>query len=136
MRLEQLHPNYVCQHWPRIKGFLESGLAHSAGEYDAEQLKVSLVQGSQALLVVLDDEGEVHGACTVASESYPNMQVAFITAIGGRLIASRDLFEQFKTWAANRGHTHIRGFARESVARLWRQRFGYREIYRTVEYAL
>ena len=136
MRLEQLHPNYVCQYWPHIKGFLEKGLAHAAGEYDVEQLKVSLVSGGQATLVVIDEHGEIQGACTIISENYPNMQVAFITAIGGRLIASPALFDQLKTWATNHGYTHIRGYAQESVARLWRQRFGYREIYRTVEYAL
>lgn len=135
MRLHQITPNYVHQTWPAVAGFLASALEHSTGEYDVDQLKVLVAQGNQLLIVVADDDG-VHGALTVAPVVFPNMHVAYITAVGGRLISDKDLFEQFKSWCRSCGFTHIRGAARESVARLWRQRFGYREIYRTVEYAL
>lgn len=136
MKLMQIHPGHVCQNWPFVAHWLAPAMAHSAGEYTIDQLKVMLVSGAQALLVVIDDDGGIHGALTVATERYPEMTVALITAIGGKLISSQPLFEEFKAWATAHGHTHIRGLAHESVARLWRQRFGYREIYRTVEYAL
>ncbi|MBK9497419.1 MAG: hypothetical protein IPO08_23435 [Xanthomonadales bacterium] len=135
MKLEYIHPHHVVSVWPRVEKMLADAIAFSGGEYSADQLKVLLVTGHQVLLIALDGD-DVAGAVTVASECYPNVTVAFITAIGGRLISDADLFSQLKAWCLQRGYTRIRGLARESVARLWRQKFKFYEISRVVEVSL
>ena len=100
-----------------------------------EQLKVFLVEGKHALLISVEED-VVTGAATVSPVHYPNSSVAFITAIGGRLIANRILFGQLCNWCKGQGFTCIRGACFESVARLWKQRFGFDDIYRVVELKL
>ncbi len=134
MNIRQVNPSFVPQIWPKVQKFLESALEHSGGEYTADQLKVYLVQGSQSLLVA--DDGEIKGAATIQFIDYPNDRVAFITCIGGRWITGNDMFSQLCEWCRKNGATKIQGAARESVERLWRQRFGFSERYRIVEKAL
>jgi len=61
----------------------------------------------------------------------PNDRVAFITAIGGKLISSPETVEQLKAVLGSIGATYIEGAARESIARLW-SRYGFEEKYRIV----
>lgn len=135
MHIQPVHPDYVCQSWAQVAPFLGAALKHSAGEYNLDQLKVMLTTGTQALLVTTDGE-RVTGAITVAFENYPNDRIAFVTAVGGRLITSDDLWEQFLAWCRNMGATKIRGAAHKSVARLWRQRFAVEPKYILVEKTL
>ena len=46
------------------------------------------------LLVATDDNAEIHGAATVSFINYPNDRVAFVTAIGGKLVTSPETFAQ------------------------------------------
>lgn len=135
MRIHQVNPSYVCQIWPSVEGFLSSALMTGGGEYNVDQLKGFLTDGRQCLLVA-DDDGEIKGACAISFNSYPNEYIAFVTAIGGRMIANKDLFSQLCEWAKSQGATKIRGAAFESVERLWRQKFGFEERYRIVEKSL
>jgi hypothetical protein len=111
---------------------LDLAMKHSAGEYSTEQLKVMLVNGLQTLLVA-DDNGEFKGAATIAFENYPNDRIAFVTAIGGRMIANQEIWRQFENWCRANGCTKVRGFAFESVARLWKSRFNVEPVYLVVE---
>lgn len=134
--LVQLVPlQYVQQVWPRIEAMLAAALEHSAGEYTTDQLKAYVVMGAQSLLVAVDDQNEIHGACTIAFENYPNHRVAFMTAIGGRFIINPDMQEQLKDWCRNNGATLFRGACRGSVARLLR-RMGMSERYTIMEIPL
>ena len=72
------------------------------------------------------DGDEIKGAMTVSFSNLPNDRVAFITAIGGRNITSRDTFEQFKAILKTFGATKVQGSVRQSVARLWRK-LGFQE---------
>ncbi len=135
MRVELVHPNHIAAIWPNVEGFLAEAMAHSAGEYTLEQLKVYLATGIQTLLVLVKED-KVCGAATVAPENYPNACVAFITAIGGRDIARPEHFAKLAEWCRERGYTCIRGAAFEAVARLWRKQFQAKEIYRVVEIPL
>jgi hypothetical protein len=72
-------------------------------------------------LVAVDEENKIHGAATVSFSNYPMNRVAFITLIGGKLIANQDTFEQFKTVLKQRGATKVQGYGRESIVRLWRR---------------
>ena len=111
---------------------MERALVFSGGEYSAEHLRMMLVRGEQVLLVAMQGK-TIIGAASVAFENYPNDRIAFITAIGGRMIAEPELFDQLKYWCRANGCTKIRGAAREAVARLWKQKFGIGERYRIVE---
>lgn len=133
MNIEPIHPNRIAQLWPKVASLLESALLTGGGEYSADQLKVMLVQGQQALIVVSSPEGDIAGALTVAFENYPNDRIAFVTSVGGRMICDAEAWRQFEDWARAHGATRIRGCAHRSVARLWRQKFGVKQRYLIVE---
>lgn len=113
---------------------LASALVHSDGEYNLDQLKAMLVNGSQILLVLVDDENKIQTGFTVEWINYPNDRVAFLTAIGGRTDLSA--FNQFKEWVKTSGGTKIQGATFESVARLWKMKLGFKHKYTIMEYAL
>lgn len=135
MNTRHVNPNYIAQMWPQVEGMLAAALEHSAGEYDVNQLKVMLVNGSQSLLVV-ESDGVINGAIAVAFENYPNDRIAFVTAVGGRWIVKQDAWSQFEDWCRAMGCTKIRGAAYESVARLWKRHFGVEPKYLIVEKSL
>lgn len=124
-------PNYVYHVWGRVVEYLERGLARSGGEYTAEQLKVFLTQGAQTLILVMDDNNEIKGALTIEWINHPNDRVAFITSIGGATY--EPAWQQFVDWLKNNGCTAIRGAAFESVARLWKKKYGFQSRYVMVE---
>lgn len=132
MKVHYVDVRYIHKVWDDAAPFLEKAMHHSGGEYSLEQLKVFLVQGSQTLLIAVDDE-EIKGAATVEFINYPNERVAFITAIGGKMIASKEVWDQFEGWLHEQGATSARGCAHESVARLWRRAFGFDQRYVMVE---
>ncbi len=123
---------YIVTIWNKVEGFLSNAMRHSAGEYNTDQLKVMLIMGTQHLLVV-EDGNDIHGAATICFENYPNERIAFMTAVGGKMIANMDVWGQFENWCKNNGCTKVRGFAFESVARLWKKRFGVETVYLVVE---
>lgn len=132
MNLRPVHPNYIPQLWPKVGPMLKKGLDTGAGEYNADQLKVMLVNGAQVLLVVEKDD-QIKGAFSIAFENYPNDRIAFVTAVGGRAMCDQEAWAQFEQWARLQGCTKIRGAAFEAVARLWRQKFGVESRYIIVE---
>lgn len=133
----QYVPTHLIHHiWPNVEGYLRNALEQAgADEYNVDQLKVMVVQGTQDLYVAVDENNDVHGAGTVSFVNYPNYRVAFVTAIGGRLFTSKETWEQFTALLKIKGATRVQGAARESIARLWR-RYGFRERSITVEVTL
>lgn len=131
MKIQYVALEWVNYTWSKVEKFIADALAYSNGDYTAEQAKVFVTQGRWTLLVAVDDSGEIQGAATVEFFNRPDDRVAFITAIGGRLVSNEDTFEQLKTYARSMGATAIEGAARESIARLW-QRYGLKEKYRIV----
>ena len=135
MKVSYVPVEAVNRVWPSVERFISDGLSHSHGEYNAEHAKVYVTTGAWKLLVAADENGEVLGACTVEFFNRPNDRVAFITAIGGRLISNKDTFRQLGDVLRYFGATKIEGSARESIARLWK-RYGFAEKYRIVEVSL
>lgn len=130
MKIERVDVGHVHQVWPLVEGHIASALEHAKNDYTLESVKVLLVTGQWLLLVAIDDEG-VQGAATVLFTSRPHDRVAFITAIGGKLISSEDTVDQLKKLLGMLGATCIEGAARESIARLW-SRYGFEEKYKIV----
>jgi hypothetical protein len=132
-QLSVVAPIYIQKIWGEVKPFLESGMTHSGGEYNVDQLKVFLTQGTQVLLVIADETRKIHGALTIEWINYPNERVAFVTCVGGRLITGKDLWASFEDWVKQNGGTLIRGAAYKEVAQLWKRKFNVEERYIMVE---
>ena len=122
--------NYISQIWPIVGPFLQEGLEKEDDSpewstcYNIHHVQGFITSGVWALIVAVDEENKIHGAATVSFANYPMNRVAFITLIGGKLIANRDTFEQFKLLLKQRGATKVQGYGRESIVRLWK-RFGF-----------
>jgi len=123
---------YFHQTWPLVERFLADALKWGEDDYTIEQAKAYLARGDWMLLVAVDEKNNVHGATAVSFNNMPNDRVAFVVAIGGKLISSKDTYEQFTALLKGYGATKIQGAARESIARLW-TRYGFKERYRIVE---
>ena len=120
------------QAWPLVEGFLDEALKWGEDDYTAEQAKVMLANGQWMLVVAVDEENTIHGAAAINFNNMPNDRVAFVVAIGGKLISNQDTYAQFTALLKAQGATKIQGAARESIARLW-TRYGFKERYRIVE---
>ena len=130
MQVQHVDISHVNQVWHLVEVFIDDALDYSKGDYTTEQAKTLVAMGQWALFVVVNDSG-IQGAATVSFSNRPNDRVAFITAIGGKMISDTDTFSQFKSLLAGVGATYIEGAVRESVARLW-SRCGLEEKYRIV----
>lgn len=120
------------QVWPLVEGFLAEALKWGEDDYTVEQAKACLAKGEWLLVVAVDEQNVVHGAASVNIFNMPNDRIAFVTAIGGKLISSQDTYAQFTALLKTYGATKIQGAAREAIARLW-TRYGFKERYRIVE---
>ena len=118
--------------WPLVEGFLAEALKWGEDDYTAEQAKVLLSKGDWLLVVAVDDDNKIHGAAAVSFNNMPNDRIAFVVAIGGKLISNQDTYTQFCALLKAYGATKIQGAAREAIARLW-TRYGFKERYRIVE---
>jgi hypothetical protein len=135
MNVFPLNVAYLHQHWEEVAKYLNPALELSGvEEFTLDQLKVYILNGNWTLFVVVEED-KLCGAVVVAFSNYPNHRVAFVVAIGGKFISSRETFEKFKVVLKNMGATKIQGGARESVARLW-NRLGFKHKQILVEYKL
>ena len=135
MTVFPLNVAYLHQHWEEVAKYLNPALELSGvEEFTLDQMKVYILNGNWTLFVVVEKE-KLCGAVVVAFSNYPNHRVAFVTAIGGKFISSKETFEKFKVALKNMGATKIQGGARESVARLW-NRLGFKNKQILVEYKL
>jgi len=132
MIIEVLPTNYCAENWHIVEPFITEAHKYSGNDYSVDQMKMFVTLGQWMLLVAYDENRVIHGAATVSFINYPNSRIAFITAIGGRLISSPDTFKQLVTIVKNAGATKIQGAARESIARLWK-RYGFYERHTIVE---
>ena len=135
MNVFPLNVAYLHQHWEEVAKYLNPALELSGvEEFTLDQLKVYILNGNWTLFVVVEED-KLCGAVVVAFSNYPNHRVAFVVAIGGKFISSRETFEKFKVALKNMGATKIQGGARESVARLW-NRLGFKHKQILVEYKI
>jgi hypothetical protein len=141
LKVQPVGIDYVAQTWPYVEQFLKDGLIKGdpvpewSDNYDLSHVQGFLTSGAWILIVAVDDSNKIHGCCTVSFANYPKNRVAFITLIGGKLISSKDTFEQLSNILRLAGATKIQGMARPAIARLWRQ-FGFEERTTLVEVKL
>jgi len=130
LTIQPVDVNYVQQVWPLEKDYLNDGLHKDDDSpewsacYTLDHVQQFITGGQWLLLVAADETGHIHGAATVSFANYPIHRIAFITLIGGKLISSKDTFEQLKLLLKQRGATKIQGYGRPAIVRLW-QRYGF-----------
>lgn len=134
MHVQVVPPEMVPQRWSEVEPWIKSALDYAQGDYEIAHVEVYLATG-QWMLVVGEDETGVRGAAAIQFFNRPTSRIAFVAAIGGKLVSNPDTFAQLKAICKQYGATHIEGAARESIARLWR-RYGFEEKYRIVGVAL
>lgn len=116
---------YVNQTWPLIEPFLAEAMQKGgdfpawADNYTVDHIQVFVTSGTWLLVVAVDETGKIQGACTVSFINYPLHRVAFVTAIGGKLISNQETFAQFKQILKTYGATKIQGYGRDAIVRLW-----------------
>ena len=130
MKIQFVNSDYVHQVWPKVVDYIASALEYQT-DYTIDHAQASIAAGTWTLIVACDDDNFIHGAATVQFINRPKDRVAFVIAMGGRLISSQDTYLQFKDVLRSFGATYIEGAARESIARLW-SRYGFEEKYRIV----
>ena len=129
MKIQHVDTAYIHQTWPLVQDYIKWALDYQT-DYTLEHVKTFLSNGSWMLIVAADDSG-IRGAAVVNFTNRPNDRVAFIVAMGGKLISSKETFAEFSALLKAFGATYIEGAARESIARLW-TRYGLEEKYRIV----
>ena len=129
MKIQHVDTAYIHQTWPLVEDYIKWALDYQT-DYTLEHVKTFLSNGSWMLIVAVDDSG-IKGAAVVNFINRPNDRVAFIVAMGGKLISSKETFADFSALLKAFGATYIEGAARESIARLW-IRYGLEEKYRIV----
>lgn len=134
MKIQHVPIEWVAQTWPQVTHFIEDALAFTCGDYNIAQVQTLVSTGNWLLLVAMDGPNFC-GAATVEFLNRPAQRVAFITAIGGKLVSSQDTYKQLSELLKAFGATHVEGAARESIARLW-ARYGLAEKHRIVGAAL
>ncbi len=132
LTIQPVAPAYFHQTWPLVENFLAEALKWGEDDYTAEQAKGYLARGDWLLVVAVDEENKIYGAAAVNFFNMPNDRIAFVIAIGGKLISNQDTYKQFSALLKSYGATKIQGAAREAIARLW-TRYGFKERYRIVE---
>ena len=129
----QLVPlSLIHETWPLVNGYIEDALQWGEDDYTIEQVRQNLADGKWMLVVAVDKDQRIHGAAVINIYNMPNFRVAFVVAIGGRLISSQETYAQLCVLLKSFGANRIRGVARESIARLWK-RYNFRERYILVE---
>lgn len=131
MIIQEVDTSYVNQIWPQVEPFIADALQHSCGEYTADHARVFATSGSWTLVVATMDSGTIRGAALVSFFNRPRDRVAFVMAIGGRLVTSVDTWHQFEDIMRAHGATCLEGAARESIARLW-SKYGMQHKYSIV----
>lgn len=134
MKVQHVTGDWVAATWPSVVSMLARAAEYSLGELEVGHIQTMVLTG-QWTLIVAHEDGIIRGAATVDFLNRPTQRVAFVTALGGRGVLTRDAFKQFSELLKTFGATHIEGATRESVARLW-TRLGPVEKYRIVGAAL
>jgi hypothetical protein len=118
---------FVQQAWLLAEKYIVDALQEGSGEnspnitYNQHHVQSYLASGEWELFVAMGEDGLMKGAATVSYINYPLHRVAFITAVGGRLIVSQDSFNQLTTLFKMRGATMVQGYGRPAIIRLWKR---------------
>ena len=127
LSIKTIPTSFIQQLWPKVEGFIATALEKGgdfpewAASYNMHHVQQFLTAGTWLLLVAIDEDSVIHGACTVSFINYPLHRVAFVTTIGGHLISDQDTFAQLCSILKQQGATKIQGYGRPAIVRLWKR---------------
>lgn len=127
IRVQPVDPAYVNQTWPLVESYIksafESGYPYPEEGflYSIDDVRHYVTSGQWLLIVAVNDASEIKGAATISFANYPRHRVAFVTAIGGKLICNNDTVNQLKILCKQRGATILQAYGKESIVRLWKR---------------
>jgi hypothetical protein len=121
LQVQPVSPQFVNQTWPLVEELFVKANKYDAGDYTIDQIKALLANGSWLLLVAVDEENTIHGAASLNFYNMPNYRVGFITAMAGKAIVNKEVYEQVCAIAKANGATRVQCAARESAAKLYKQ---------------
>jgi hypothetical protein len=133
MIVQYVEARFIINFWNDIKPYIESALEHT-DDYNADQVKVFLTNGSWLLFVAIENN-VLQGVATVFIENAVNHRTALITTISGKGIINKDAMEQLTNILKSFGLTRVQGYARDSLVRLYK-RFGLNKKANLVEFKL
>jgi len=124
MRVVQVDLSCVHITWPKISSYIADALTMGGvGEplYELPHIQSYVTSGEWMLLVAIDDQNKIHGAMTLVFQNYPLHRVAFITAVGGEFIITKEMYDQLTEILKFNGATMIHAYGRPSIVRLLRR---------------
>ena len=119
MTVKEVPLKYINWTWPYVEDFLRASIKWADGEFSLDEVKTYLIQGAWTLYIAVDEKDKITGATTVQYFNRTDNRVAFITNIGGKLLADKQLFSQLSEILQSNGATCVEGAARDSLVRLW-----------------
>lgn len=125
-------PNYVYQVWNAVEPYFSAAEVFGVDDCTTSQLKLQLVSGAQTLLLAVNETGLI-GAAALSVTSLPNHRVAVISAAGGRGITNPEVLQQVEAWAKAQGATKLRVWAKDSQARLYKQKLNLEPVTTVME---
>jgi len=130
--VRQLAAQDINSQWNVIGPMLNAALVKSkCNDYSIVDVHKA-VTSAQWDMFIAEDSGKIIGAAVVIFQKYPKDTVAYIAAVGGKLIGNKETSGKFFDLLKARGAARVQGAARPSIVRLWR-RIGLEEKYAIVE---
>jgi len=127
-----LNIDEVRSNWTILEPLFSRALELSkCDDYGIDDLYQYLIR-NQWRCYVAEEQDVIKGAATVSMVKYPHDILAYVCAIGGRMLANRETSNKFFELLKAHGANRIQGAARPSIVRLWR-RIGLEEKYAIVE---
>jgi hypothetical protein len=110
---------YVQQTWPLVEQFLEAAMDKQTGipQYTLDNVRAYIASGEWLLLVAVEDD-LIKGAMTVTFYNTPLHRVAFITALGGKLVSTPEALAQLKEIVRQHGASILQAYGRDEMVRL------------------
>lgn len=121
--------------WQHIEPMIKRALEQSkCNDYNIDDVYQYLIL-NQWRCYVAEEDRTIKGAAVVSMVKYPHDILAYVCAIGGRMLANKETSGQFFELLKAHGANRVQGAARPSIVRLWR-RIGLEEKYSIVELSL
>ena len=133
--LRYIPPQFIDRAWADGADCLKASCDKSGGDITVDQLKLMLSRGERQLAAAMEDDKPV-GWVVFGVEQLPNKRVLHVyqeTAPNKQLL---EYVDKLKEYARANGCSAIRCDAEDGPARLYRTRFGFKEVRTVMECAL
>lgn len=126
MHWARVDTSLIHQVWPDVKDYINSAFTTGVNFpewstlYSMDSIRMQLLTGEWQLLVYCDEISVIHGALVVVYINYPLHRVAFVIAVGGKGLRTKQAYNELKEIFKHNGATMIQAYGRKSVQRALR----------------